>query len=75
MNITILGAGTWGIALGRLLYRNGYDILIWSSIKEEVENLSKTHMHKNLPYVMLAPDIKFTNDMEEALSNTKSNIY
>ena len=71
MNITILGAGTWGIALGRLLYRNGYDILIWSSIKEEVENLSKTHMHKNLPYVMLAPDIKFTNDMEEALSNTK----
>lgn len=70
MNITILGAGTWGIALSRLLYRNGYDILVWSSIKSEVEYLSETHIHKNLPYIMLAPDIKFTNDIEEALSNT-----
>ena len=28
--IGILGSGTWGIALARLLHRNGHDVTVWS---------------------------------------------
>lgn len=32
--IGILGSGTWGIALARLLHRNGHDVTVWSKIPE-----------------------------------------
>ena len=38
--IGILGSGTWGIALARLLHRNGHDVTVWSKFPKEIENLS-----------------------------------
>ena len=29
-NIGILGSGTWGVALARLLERNGHAVTVWS---------------------------------------------
>ena len=30
--ITVLGAGTWGIALARLLSVNGHNVTVWSAL-------------------------------------------
>lgn len=37
--IAILGAGTWGIALARMLSLKGYDVQVWSAIPEEIHEL------------------------------------
>ena len=37
--ITILGAGTWGIALARVLSLNGHRVTVWSKFPEEAEQL------------------------------------
>ena len=46
--IAVFGAGTWGIALARLLAANGRDVTVWSAIPAELKSLSTTHRHPNL---------------------------
>ena len=47
--IAVFGAGTWGIALARLLAVNGRDVTVWSAIPAELKSLSTTRRHPNLP--------------------------
>lgn len=65
--ISILGGGSWGIALSVLLHNNGHEITIWSALPAEVEMLAEKHEHKMLPGVKLADDMKFTADDAEAV--------
>ena len=41
--IAVFGAGTWGIALARLLAVHGKDVTVWSAIPAELKALSTTH--------------------------------
>ena len=41
-SIGVLGAGTWGMALARMLTVSGNDVQVWSAIEAEVDNLSAT---------------------------------
>ena len=66
MKITVLGAGTWGIALAALLSKNGHGVTVWSAIPEEITSLKKTGIHKNLPGASLPTNIEYTADIAEA---------
>lgn len=67
-DISIIGAGSWGIALALLLHKNGHHITVWSIIQEEIDMLSKEHEHKEkLPGVKLPEDMEFTTDLEAAV--------
>ena len=66
IKITVFGAGTWGIALARLLAANGRDVTVWSAIPEELKSLSVTHRHPNLPGMQLPSAMHYTADIEEA---------
>jgi glycerol-3-phosphate dehydrogenase (NAD(P)+) len=35
-NIGVLGAGTWGMALARMLCNNGHTVSVWSALEKEV---------------------------------------
>ncbi len=63
MNIGILGAGTWGSALAVMLNKNGHNVTVWSAIKEEIDILSSTRKHKNLPDMVIPDDLVFTGDI------------
>ena len=39
MKISILGAGTWGIALAALLSKNSHEVSVWSAIPAEIDEL------------------------------------
>ena len=64
--IAVLGAGTWGLALARLLFNNGHDMIVWSWSKEEVDLLKKTGNHPKLPKMKIPKGLEFTSDLEEA---------
>ena len=64
--IGILGAGTWGVALARLLERNGHAVTVWSKFQKEVDSLNTTRVHPNLPGLAISPDIVFTSDVKAA---------
>lgn len=70
--IGIIGAGTWGTALGLLLYRNGHQVTLWSAFEEDAKDLAKNREHKNLPGVKLPGDMVFTASMETAMADKEA---
>ena len=64
--IAVFGAGTWGIALARLLAANGRDVTVWSALPAELKSLSTTRRHPNLPGMELPATMHYTADIAEA---------
>lgn len=69
MNILVLGAGTWGIALARMLSINGHNVQVWSPLSKEIKELSKYRRQNNLLNMIIPDDVQFTSDMQEACNN------
>lgn len=69
MNISIgvLGAGSWGMALARMLAVNGHSVTVWSALAEEVEEYSSTRVMKRLGNMQIPDDMVFTTDIAEAV--------
>ena len=63
-SIGILGAGTWGVALARLLQRNGHAVTVWSKFPQEADALASTRVHPNLPGLTISEEIAFTSDVQ-----------
>ncbi len=71
-DISIIGAGSWGIALAVLLHKNGHQVTVWSAIEAEIKMLQKEHEHKDkLPGVRLSEDMVFTTDLEQAVKGAE----
>ena len=65
--VSILGGGSWGIALAVLLHKNGHRVTVWSALEQEIEMLKTNQEHKMLPGVKLPEDMIFTTDDREAV--------
>ena len=73
MKISVIGAGSWGIALAKLLYNNGNEITVWSALEDEIVMLNKEREHKDkLPGVKLPYDMIFTSELKDAMKDSKS---
>jgi len=68
MNIGVLGAGTWGIALSRMLALSGHDVIVWSALSQEIDQLSAEHIHPKFPGVVLPDSLRYTADVKTAVS-------
>ena len=63
--VGVLGAGSWGTALARLLDKKGHQVTVWSIDKREVEMLQIKREHESkLPGVKLSDSICITNNMD-----------
>ncbi len=66
MKITVIGGGSWGTALAKVLAENGKNVLVWTNQVETVEeNNSKHSNEKYLPGVVLPKEVVFTSDLNE----------
>ena len=71
-DVSVIGAGSWGIALALLLAKNGNKVTVWSIVKEEIDMLNEKREHVDkLPGVPLPSDMIFTTDLEEAIKGKK----
>lgn len=75
MKITILGAGTWGMALGRMLYNSGHEVSVWSALAEEIDELRVTRRQKNLPDMEIPEGICFTKCIGEAVAESEMVVF
>ncbi len=67
--VTILGGGTWGIALAVLLHNNGHEVTVWSAVEKEIQMLREQREHKMLPGVKLPDELIYTLDEKQALTD------
>lgn len=70
-NISIIGSGSWGVALGIHLAKLGNTIKIWSFKKEEAEMINNERKCMFLPNVEIPSNIICTTDYKEAIENTE----
>ena len=61
--IGVLGAGTWGVALARMLTVSGHQVKVWSP--HGIDALAATRRHKNLPDMVIPEETVLTKSMEE----------
>ncbi len=66
--VSVIGAGSWGTAIAKLLCSNGHKVTLWSYREEEVRSLiEKRENLSKLPGVKLPEEIIFTADLEAAV--------
>ncbi len=65
--IGVLGAGTFGIALARLLAQKGLNVTVYSHSADKVEDLKKNHCHERFKNILLPESLKYTADIKEAI--------
>ena len=67
-NVSVIGAGSWGLALARRLCKNGHDVTVWSHREEGVRELREQHENRSkLPGVILPEEIQYTSSLEQAI--------
>ena len=73
--IGVLGAGTWGMALARMLQLSGNQVMVWSALEREIDEFSLTRRHPNLPGMEIPEDLQFTKDIEEVCKDKEILLF
>ena len=69
-NISVLGAGSWGLGLALLLNNNGHNVTVWSVLNDEVVMLQTEREHKRcLPGVRIPDSITISGDTANVINN------
>jgi glycerol-3-phosphate dehydrogenase (NAD(P)+) len=72
MNIAILGAGSWAIALSVLLHKRSHAITMWEYDPNDAKSLAETReLPKKLPGIMVPHDVLVTNDITAAVERAE----
>ena len=67
--IGILGAGTFGIALSRLLSQNGHTVTVWSHNADHLASLDHSRRHPKLPQMVIPSRVHFSASLPEVCQN------
>lgn len=71
MKVTVIGGGSWGSALARILGDNGHDVIIYDRSLEIVTEINEYHTNKSkLPVGTLPLNVCATNSLEESLKGS-----
>ncbi len=76
MNITIIGAGSWGTALSLVLAEKGHVVRLWAREAEIVENIHKHHRNGiYLPEIDLPDSITAWNRLGDAMKDAEVVVF
>jgi glycerol-3-phosphate dehydrogenase (NAD(P)+) len=71
--IAIIGTTSWGMTLGVVLARKGFDVRLWARTEEEAERLRKKGPDsRQMQGVSLPPEMSITSSAKEALSRANA---
>lgn len=72
MQVSIIGDGGWGTALGLVLHRNGHRVTLWGPFPDYLDEVRRTgENRKFLPGVKLPPDLTWTADRAAAVAGAE----
>ena len=69
--ISVIGSGSWGVALAMVLNKNGHEVKLWSYNPDEARLINEEHKCKFLPNVMVPETINCYTSLEESIKDTE----
>ena len=74
--IGVIGAGSWGTTLADLLAKKGEDVTLWSYERELALDMAETGINSLfLPGIRLSPRLRYTNSLQEAVSDKEMLLF
>lgn len=67
--VSVIGTGTWGIALANMLCSKGIEVCAWSALPDEIDYIEKYRKHPKLKDTHILDGIKLTKDLSKAVNN------
>ncbi len=71
MRITVLGAGAWGTALGKILHENGNAVTLWDQDAPALAEIQRGRNERYLPGVALPTEWKTQGDFKTAIGGAE----
>ncbi len=76
LRCAVVGGGAWGTALADLLARNGHETTLWAREPDVVDEVNASHRNSRfLAGVALAPELRATSDMGDAVDGAALVVY
>ena len=76
MKVAILGTGAYGLALAISFFKNTQNIMMWTKLDSELEELTKYGTNKRvLSDTVMPKEIKYTNSMKECVKDAELIVY
>ena len=73
--VTVIGSGSWGVALATYLAKQGNEVKVWSFSEDEKNLINNERKCVFLPKITLPENIYCTTSYEEALEGSKYIIH
>lgn len=74
--VAVLGAGSWGTALGMVLEENGHEVRLWGNKPEQIREINEKHTNCHyLPDTVLSEKIKGYTDLREAVTDASYILF
>ena len=70
-NISIIGSGSWGVALGIHLANLGHNVKMWSFSEEEANLINQDRKCKFLPQAIIPETVFCSTDFKEVIEGTE----
>lgn len=68
--LSVLGSGGWGIALALQALSNGFDVVLWSPFKDEVDQINADGENKKLlPGIIIPKEVLVTDNLSAVLGS------
>ena len=75
MEVAVLGAGAYGLALSKILLENGNNVKIWTKIEQEKDELKTNHYSSKLKEYKIPKSVEITTDLKECVKNAKLIVF
>ena len=74
--IAVLGEGSWGSVLAKVLVENGHEVALWSNSQAQVDELNQQHTNaKYLPDLIYPEALKATTDLKAAVKDAGTVLF
>lgn len=69
MKISVIGIGSWGMALSIHLLKNGHQVTIYGRLEDDIVQINNEKVHPFLKGLVIPEELKITGDLKEACNN------